>query len=377
MRRLLTVASLVIFVDVAFFEAITPLLAGYRNDLDLGEGAAGLLVGSYAVGSVLASLPVGYFASRWGPRRLILVGLVFFGAAGAAFGLMDTLTPLVVTRFIQGAAGAALWAGAMTWMINSAPLQRRGAVIGIALGMAVAGALFGPAFGAIASEIGTEVVFSGVAVLSAILFVAALTIPDVTIRSWPGVRTVGYSLTRAQLLWSVGMVSVPSTMFGVVAVLVPLQIDDLGGSSILVAVGFAGGAAVEASLSPLIGRYSDRHGRFLPFAVGTGIGAVAIMFVPAASIPLVLGALIGAAVAAGMSFAPASARLSDSADTVGLHQGFATAMGNMAWAIGQVVGSVAGGAIAELSGGPLLPCILTAALMLTTSLAARRKIGVR
>src|SRR5665811_385136 len=50
-RRLITVACAVIFVDVAFFEAITPLLADYRNQLGLGEGEAGLLVGSYAVGS--------------------------------------------------------------------------------------------------------------------------------------------------------------------------------------------------------------------------------------------------------------------------------------------------------------------------------------
>ncbi|HZJ28942.1 MAG TPA: MFS transporter, partial [Solirubrobacterales bacterium] len=68
MRRLITVACAVIFVDVAFFEAITPLLADYRNQLGLGEGEAGLLVGSYAVGSVLFSLPAGFAASRLGPR---------------------------------------------------------------------------------------------------------------------------------------------------------------------------------------------------------------------------------------------------------------------------------------------------------------------
>lgn len=376
MRRLIAVASLTIFVEVAFFEAITPLLADYRNRLDLTEGDAGILVGSYAVGSVLASLPAGFAASRIGPRRVIVGGLVVFGSSGAAFGLADPFGLLVVTRFLQGAAGAALWAGALTWMINSVPQERRGAVIGIALGTAVAGALFGPVIGALASEIGTEIVFSGVFALSAVLLAVTLTIPDVTVRGASSLAGVARAIRSSRVLWSAGMVIVPSLMFGAVAVLVPLRIDDLGGSNLLVAAGFGGGAAIEASLSPLVGRYSDRHGRFLPYAVGTAIGGAAILLVPATSIPLVIGALAGTAVAAGMSFAPAAARLADAADAVQLHQGYATGLSNMAWAIGQVLGAVLGGVVAELTGGPLVPSILVGALLAGTAVAARRRIGL-
>ena len=53
-------------------------------------------------------------------------------------------------RFVQGLAAASLWSGALTWLINSFPAARRGAVIGTALGVAISGALIGPAIGALA-----------------------------------------------------------------------------------------------------------------------------------------------------------------------------------------------------------------------------------
>ena len=57
-------------------------------------------------------------------------------------------------------------------------------------------------------------------------------------------------------------------MFGAIEVLVPLRIDDLGGGHALIAAGFIVGAAIEAVLAPIAGRYSDRVGRRTPFVAG-------------------------------------------------------------------------------------------------------------
>ena len=57
MRRLLVLASAVVFLDVMFFTAITPLLPAYSDDLGLSKGAAGILSGSFAAGTLIAALP--------------------------------------------------------------------------------------------------------------------------------------------------------------------------------------------------------------------------------------------------------------------------------------------------------------------------------
>ncbi len=79
MRRLLWLASAMIFFDVAFFAAIAPLLPDYVDQLGLSKAEAGILSASYAAGTLLASLPAGFVASRVGPRRSVICGLLLLG----------------------------------------------------------------------------------------------------------------------------------------------------------------------------------------------------------------------------------------------------------------------------------------------------------
>ena len=128
MRRLLLLGSAVVFIDVAFFEAIIPLLPGYADDLGLSKASAGILTAAYAAGTLAASLPAGLMAARFGPRRTLLLGLGMLGAASLAFGFGANIVVLDAARFVQGVAGALAWSGALSWLILAAPggAPRRG-----------------------------------------------------------------------------------------------------------------------------------------------------------------------------------------------------------------------------------------------------------
>src|ERR1700750_1460081 len=149
MRRLLVLASAMVFLDLTFFTAIAPLLPEYVDDLHMSTAQAGIPPPPYAPGTLAAALPGGYVASRFGPRRTVIWGLCGLGFVSLLFGLLKSVYPLDAARFIQGAAGALIWSGALTWLINSYPEEKRGTVIGTALGTAVAGSLLGPVLGAV------------------------------------------------------------------------------------------------------------------------------------------------------------------------------------------------------------------------------------
>jgi len=371
MRRLLLLSSAVVFLDVVFYTAITPLLPMYADDLGLSKGAAGVLAAAYAAGTLVASLPAGFVAARVGPRRALLSGLLLLGLSSLAFGFSHHLVLLDAARFGQGMAGALAWAGALTWLIQSSPPERRGSVIGDVLGVAVAGSLFGPAVGALAYSVGTEAIFGSVLVLTIALSVVALRIPDPKVAEPQRLSEVREAILSPSVLWATWYVAAPSAMFGVVEVLAPLRMDELGGGAGLVAAGFISGAVIEAILAPTIGRLSDRIGRLRPYAAGMAISAVAIALLPAAgALAGVFAVLIGISIGAGLCFAPALAMLSDSAEATRLHQGFAAGLINMAWASGQVLGGVGGGAAAGVA-GDALPCLLAAGLLLATVAVAR------
>ena len=355
-----------IFFDVAFFAAIAPLLPGYVDDLGLTKAEAGVLSAAYAAGTLIGSLPAGFVASRVGPRKTVIAGLLLLGCASVVFGFGEQIYLLDAARFVQGIAGAMIWSGAMSWLITSAPEEKRGSIIGSALGTAIAGALLGPVLGALAASIGTEPVFGSVLVIAVVLSYCAWRLPEARAPETQRLDEVVATLASRPVLGAAAFVAVPSVMFGAIEVLVPLRIDALGGGHGLIAGGFIVGAALEAVLAPLAGRFSDRVGRRSPYVIGLSVCAVAMVVIGvAASLGGVLGGLIITSVGAGLCFAPAMTLISDVAEASGLHQGFAAGVSNMAWASGQVIGGVGGGIIAGASGNTL-PSLVIAALMLVT-----------
>jgi MFS family permease len=372
MRRLLLLASAMVFLDVAFFSAIAPLLPGYVDELHMSKAAAGVLSAAYAAGTLAGALPAGYVASRFGPRRTVIAGLLLLGCASLVFGLVRQVALLDAARFVQGCAGALIWSGALTWLITSAPDERRGSVIGTVLGTAVAGALLGPALGALAASIGTGVVFGSVLFVSLGLAYAAARTPESGSPETQPLREILAVLASRPVVDASIFVGVPSLMFGAIEVLVPLRIDSLGGGHGLIAIGFIAGAALEAVLAPIAGRLSDRVGRRSPYVVGLTICAISMVTIAVAmALGTVLAALILSSLGAGICFAPAMTLISDVADASRLHQGFAAGVSNMAWASGQVLGGVGGGVVAEATGYAAPSLGIAAVLMLTVAYAYR------
>jgi MFS family permease len=377
MRRLLVLALAMIFFDVAFYAAIAPLLPDYVAQFGLSRAEAGILASAYAAGTLLAALPAGFIATRVGPRRTVIGGLLMLGVASFVFGFGEHIALLDWARFVQGMAGALIWSGALTWLITSSPPERRGSVIGTALGMAVAGALVGPLLGAVAAEVGTEPVFGAVLGVAALLAFFASRLPESGEPERQPLRVVAATILSRPILVATGFVAVPSLMFGAVEVLVPLRIDELGGGHALIAGGFVVGAAVEASLAPLAGRYSDRVGRRPPFVAGMSICAVAMVGIGVAqALGTVTAALVLSSLGAGICFTPATTTLSEAADSSRLHQGFAAGLSNMAWSAGQTVGALAGGGLASAAGFAA-PSLAVAALLLLTAAYAQRAMGSR
>jgi MFS family permease len=312
-------------------------------------------------------------ASRAGPRRTVLAGLALLGLSSVVFGFGRDVVLLDAARFSQGVAGALIWSGALTWLITMTPPERRGSVIGTALGTAVAGALIGPALGALAAEIGTEAVFSAVLAISGVFGVLAWRTPESPPPERQSIAQVAAAISTRPVLVATTFVAVPSLMFGVGEVLVPLRIDNLDGGYAVIAAAFIVAAGIEAALAPLSGRYSDRVGRRRPFVAGLAIAALGMLGIGVAQdVGVVVAGLLTASLGAGLCFAPALTMLTETTESGPLQEGLAAGLSNMAWATGQVVGGIAGGAAAGLA-GYAVPCVAVAVVLLLTGVYALRR----
>ena len=73
----------------------------------------------------------------------------------------------------------------------------------------------------------------------------------------------------------------------------------------------------------------------------------------------------------GTLWAPSMAMLSDGAEAVGIAQGFAFALSNLGWSIGQTTGSAASARIADLT-SDAVPYLLLSGVCLATFLVLAR-----
>jgi MFS family permease len=366
LRRVLVVVSAVVLVDVCFYSAITPLLPSYVAEFGLSKTQAGVLAGSYALGTLLASLPAGWLAARRGARPTLLLGLGLLAAASVAFGLGRSFAVLASARFVQGIAGAGSWAAGLAWLVEVAPRNRRGQLIGTVLGFGIAGAVGGPVLGALAHILTPGLVFSSVGLVALALGGAVLVTP--VSGEAPPVGNLRSALRERRVLAGAWLTTVPTVFFGVFGVLVPLRLSALGATATDVATVFLCAAAAEAAVSPLVGRLSDRRGRLLPVRIGLVGVLIGCLALPVPQHAWLLGVVVvaGAAVA-GMLLTPASALLSDGADEAGLAQGIVFGLFNLAWGVGQVLGSAGGARLADAT-SDTVPYLVVAGLTVVTLL---------
>ena len=260
MRRLLLLVCSITLADTMLYAALVPLLPHYADEFGLSKSQAGLLVGAYALGAFLGAIPGGIAAARFGPRRAVLAGLLLMAVASVAFGFAGSAAELGIARLAQGFGSALSWAGALAWLVAGTPRERRGRDAGDGdrrghLRRAPRPRRRGGCRG------GRH---------AAGLHRRCRASPSRSSSGRSGRRRSRPSRSRRArslgavrqplILGALWLMVLPALLFGVMAVLVPLELGDAGWSAAAIAGLFIGAAAIEMVVAPLLGRFSDRRG---------------------------------------------------------------------------------------------------------------------
>jgi MFS family permease len=371
-RRILFLTGAIVFVDTMFFAALTPLLPHYVDELGLGKAGAGVLQAMYPAGALLAGIPSGMAAARFGVKPTVLIGLSLLAVTTVAFGLADSVWTLNVARFLQGCSSAFSWTGALAWLVAASAPGRRGQLIGSAFGAAIAGAPFGPVLGAIASKTGTGPAFAAVAALAIGLAVWALTTPAASPDEPQPLRTLFRALQVRKIQIGVWLTLLPALLFGNLSVLAPLRLSDLGWGAVAVGGTYLVMAVLEAAWAPILGRASDQYGRFPPLRAALVASAIVSLVLPWPATAWILAAVIVCAgFVYGSFWTPAMSMVTDEAEIIGLEYGYAFALINIAWAPGQAGGAAIGGALASATSDAVAYLGLSALCVATYAAIAR------
>ncbi|WP_425840839.1 MFS transporter [Streptomyces fractus] len=168
-------ACVISFMGIGLVDPILPALA---DSLHATPSQVSLLFSSYLIVTAVAMLVVGWFSSRFGAKRTLVIGLSVIVVFSALAGATGSINGIVGFRAGWGLGNALFIATSLAVIVASASGGFGGAIIlyETALGLGIA---VGPLLGGELGAISWRGPFFGVAVLMAIALVATIAfVPD-------------------------------------------------------------------------------------------------------------------------------------------------------------------------------------------------------
>lgn len=141
---------------------------------DVGDDTAQLTLSLFIAAFAAAQLVTGYLSDAWGRRRVLVVGLALFAAAGAACAAAPSIEVLLACRVLAGAAAAAAPVVARAMVRDTQPASEAARLLSAMLAVLAIAPMIAPTIGGTLLDLGGwRAIFGLLAALGAALFVLA------------------------------------------------------------------------------------------------------------------------------------------------------------------------------------------------------------
>ena len=149
--RWLLVAWLFVLSAVAFLDRVNLNVAATHlaADYHLSDVQLGALFSFFLLGYALFQTPAGWLADKWGPRRVLAGGVIWWGIFTALTASVPTaarnpLFLLILARFLLGVGEAVTYPSSNQFIARWIPTQERGIANGVIFAGVGVGSAFAP-----------------------------------------------------------------------------------------------------------------------------------------------------------------------------------------------------------------------------------------
>lgn len=129
---------LFVISGVAFLDRTNITIAGLEisREYGLGDQRLGWIFSAFLIGYAVFQLPAGWLAARFGPRKVLALGVLWWGVATALTAMLPTgiahaVLLLITIRFALGAGEAVVYPAANQFVARWVPLEERGFINGL------------------------------------------------------------------------------------------------------------------------------------------------------------------------------------------------------------------------------------------------------
>lgn len=171
-RKKITILMVNMFIAIASFGIIVPILPAYLVSINQGGTAAGLMIAIFAGAQLLFSPLGGKWADVYGPRKVIILGLSLLTVSMLMFYATDSIWLLYASRIVGGIGDAFLVPGIFTYVAGITTSAQRAKATGLVTASMSLGLVIGPGIGGFLADFDLKLPFlvSAIVTLTAVLF---------------------------------------------------------------------------------------------------------------------------------------------------------------------------------------------------------------
>jgi EmrB/QacA subfamily drug resistance transporter len=204
-RVALIVASLASFLSAYMASAINVALPALQREFQMNAVVLGWVAMSLLLSAAMFVVPFGRIADIYGRRRIFMSGVSVFTIASVLCGVSGSAEVLILFRFIQGIGAALIFATSMAMLSSVFPADDRGKALGINVAAVYVGLSSGPLVGGVlTAHLGWRSIFLTIAPLGIVI----VGVTKMWLRKeWTEARGERFDL-RGSLIYSVSLLLV-------------------------------------------------------------------------------------------------------------------------------------------------------------------------
>lgn len=350
------------FICIATETLPAGLLPQISSSLSLSPALAGQLVTAYALGSVLAVIPLMILTSTWPRRNVLLLTLIGFLLFNAVTAFSSDYRVTLVARFLAGCAAGLGWGLIGAFARQMVEPHQQGKAMAIAMiGTPIALSLGVPLGTWLGGAVGWRAAFGIMSVLALLIIGwALLTVPNYPGRKASSRLPVGKVFAAPGVRPVLGVVMMWMLAHNILYTYIAPFAATAGLADRVDLVLLVFGISALAGIW-MTGRLVDRHLRTTVLASLAGFAVIALLFGLATPRPTVM--IAGVAIW-GLTFGGAATLLQTAlADTAGDQADVALSLNVVTWNGAIAGGGVLGGLLLDHWGANSFPWAIFALLL--------------
>jgi len=266
----------------------SPVLPLFTEHLGATPTGVGIIAGVSAFTGIIASIPAGIFSDRLGRKRMILFSAIIFSTAPFLYLFVTNIWQLALVRFYHGFATAIFIPVAMA-LVADYFHEERGEKMGWFSSSTLAGRFLAPIVGgsvlgvlAFNPSISYKAVYliCGIAGLITLMLILGLPNPRSKENKGYSGRELSESfrivITNKTILTTCIVEASILFAYGTFETFLPLYSKSIGLTTYEIGIFLSSQIITLAMTKPMMGKFSDRHGRKPQIFVGAIIGSLCI-----------------------------------------------------------------------------------------------------